>query len=139
VQTRRLADLFEPLNSSLAQSAEELWRWKGNRNCCFLGRNPSMNISYACSQSVKKCLIVEGSLGFNSWASKARENAYCTTNDIFYSGHLQHEHKRPDMEQKYMNSNRAQRKEPELTIWSGTVGGGTNVQSKQLRVLRYKS
>jgi len=27
VQTRRLADPFEPLNSSLAQSAKELWRW----------------------------------------------------------------------------------------------------------------
>jgi len=27
VQARRLADPFEPLNSSLAQSAKELWRW----------------------------------------------------------------------------------------------------------------
>jgi len=27
VQTRRLDDPFEPLNSSLAQSAEELWHW----------------------------------------------------------------------------------------------------------------
>jgi len=27
VQTRRLADLFDPLNSSLAQSAKELRRW----------------------------------------------------------------------------------------------------------------
>jgi len=27
VQSTRLADLFEPLNSSLAQSAEELGRW----------------------------------------------------------------------------------------------------------------
>jgi len=27
VQIRRLADPFEPLNSSLAQSAKELWRW----------------------------------------------------------------------------------------------------------------
>jgi len=27
VQTGRLADPFEPLKSSLAQSAEELWRW----------------------------------------------------------------------------------------------------------------
>jgi len=27
VQTRKLADPFELLNSSLAQSAEELWRW----------------------------------------------------------------------------------------------------------------
>jgi len=27
MQTRRLAESFEGLNSSLAQSAEELWRW----------------------------------------------------------------------------------------------------------------
>ena len=27
VQSTRLANLFEPLNSSLAQSAEELGRW----------------------------------------------------------------------------------------------------------------
>jgi len=27
VQSTRLVDLFEPLNSSLAQSAEELGRW----------------------------------------------------------------------------------------------------------------
>jgi len=27
VQTRRLANLFGPLDSSLAQSGEELWRW----------------------------------------------------------------------------------------------------------------
>jgi len=27
VQSTRLADLFEPLNSSLAQSVEELGRW----------------------------------------------------------------------------------------------------------------
>jgi len=27
VQTRRLADSFEGLNSYLLQSAEELWRW----------------------------------------------------------------------------------------------------------------
>jgi len=27
VQSTRLADLFEPLNNSLGQSMEELWRW----------------------------------------------------------------------------------------------------------------
>jgi len=44
------------------------------------------------------------------------------------------------MERKYMNSDKAQRKEPELTTWwSETVGGGTNTQSEQARVLRYKS
>jgi len=43
------------------------------------------------------------------------------------------------MERKYMNSDKAQRKEPELTTWwSATVGSGTNIQSKQIRVLRYK-
>jgi len=39
-----------------------------------------------------------------------------------------------------MNSDNAQRKEPELTTqWSGTVGGGINVQSNKARVVRYKS
>jgi len=27
VRTRRLSDPFEPVNSCLAQSAEELWHW----------------------------------------------------------------------------------------------------------------
>jgi len=27
VRTRKLVELFEPLNSSLVQSAEELWCW----------------------------------------------------------------------------------------------------------------
>jgi len=31
------------------------------------------------------------------------------------SDHLQHERERPDMKRKYMNSDKAQRKEPELT------------------------
>jgi len=43
--------------------------------------------------------------------SKARANEgerMPTTNDIFYSGHLQHERERPDMERKYLNSDKAQ-------------------------------
>jgi len=36
VQTRRLADPFEPLNSSLAQSAESYGVGKATENCCFL-------------------------------------------------------------------------------------------------------
>jgi len=44
------------------------------------------------------------------------------------------------MERKYMNSDKAQRKEPELTTWwSETVGDGTNMESKQACVLRHKS
>jgi len=39
VQTKRLADQLDPLNSSLAQLAEELWRWYGNRKLLVLGQN----------------------------------------------------------------------------------------------------
>ena len=39
-----------------------------------------------------------------------------TTNDIVFSGHLQHERERPDVECKYMNYDKAHIKEPELTI-----------------------
>jgi len=34
---------------------------------------------------------------------------------LFYSGHLQHGRERPDVECTYMNSDKVQRKEPELT------------------------
>jgi len=34
---------------------------------------------------------------------------------LFYSGHLQRERERPDMERNYMNSDKTQRKESELT------------------------
>jgi len=81
---------------------------------------------------VLKILNYVGQLGFQ-WMnpSKARANEL---NDMFYSGHLQHERKRPDMERKYVNSDKARRKEPELiTYWSGTMGGGTNIQSMQGR------
>ena len=49
--------------------------------------------------------------------SKVRANEVLrtpTTKDIVLSGHLQHERERPDMERKYMNSDKAQRKEPDL-------------------------
>jgi len=42
------------------------------------------------------------------------------------------------MERKYVSSDMAQRKEPELTNLISEVGGGTNIQSKQAH-LQYKS
>jgi len=62
VQARRLADPFEPLNSSLAQSAEELWRWWDHWKLLFLGRNLGTNILYTGSQNVN----FEISLKWNS-------------------------------------------------------------------------
>jgi len=38
--------------------------------------------------------------------SKSRERLLRTI--LFYSGHLQHGHERPDMERYYMNSDKAQ-------------------------------
>jgi len=35
LQTRRLAEYFEGLNNFLAQSAEELCHWQGNRKLLF--------------------------------------------------------------------------------------------------------
>ena len=43
------------------------------------------------------------------------------------------------MKRKYMNTGNAQWKEPELTTLIGEVGGSTNMQSKQARILQYKA
>jgi len=52
---------------------------------------------------------------------------------LFCSGHLQHERERPEMERKEMNSDKAKRKERELTTqWSGTVGGGTTYKASKV-------
>jgi len=40
VQNRRLAESFGGWNSSLAQTAEELWLWYGDRKLLVLGQNP---------------------------------------------------------------------------------------------------
>ena len=67
----------------------------------------------------KKYLTVWELSDSNGWAwvkrewKKSRERLLRTI--LFYSGHLQHERERPDMERKYMNSDKVQRKEPELT------------------------
>jgi len=57
---------------------------------------------------------------------------------FFDSGHLQHEHERSDLEGNCMNSGKAQWKMPELTTLINEVGG-TNIQSKQVRVLQCES
>ena len=43
------------------------------------------------------------------------------------------------MKQKYMNTDNAQWKEPESTTLISEVGGSTNMQSIQARVLQYKA
>jgi len=53
LQTRRLVDLFEPLNSSLAHLVEELRRWQGNQKLLVLGQNLGTIYLYTGSQSVK--------------------------------------------------------------------------------------
>ena len=43
------------------------------------------------------------------------------------------------MKRKYMNTDKTQWKEPELTTLTGEMGGSTNMQSMQDRVLQYKA
>jgi len=75
VQTRKLAKPFEPLNSSIAQSAEELWCWYGNRKLPVLGRYLGTNISYASSQSVNKSIgNLVSILKWNKWT---KEDCFC--------------------------------------------------------------
>ena len=52
VQSTRLADPFKLLNSSLAQSAEDLGRWKGNRKLLFF--RPKSKYEYIVDQ-LSKC------------------------------------------------------------------------------------
>jgi len=56
---------------------------------------------------------------------------------VFDSGHLQHESKRPDMERKYLNSNKAQLIDPLLTTIISEMCGATNIQSNQAGILQY--
>jgi len=51
-QSTRVADPFQPLNSSLAQSAEELGHWKGNRKLLFF--RPKWKYEYIVHQ-LSKC------------------------------------------------------------------------------------
>jgi len=57
--------------------------------------------------------------------TKSRESLLRTI--FFDSGHLQHERERPDMERKYMNTDKGQWKEPEFTTLISEVGGGRNI------------
>jgi len=43
------------------------------------------------------------------------------------------------MKRKYMNTDNVQWKEPELATFFSVVGGSTNMQSMQARVLQYKA
>ena len=47
--------------------------------------------------------------------------------------------RKANMKRKYMNTDNAQWKEPELATLISEVGGSTNMQSMQARVLQYKT
>jgi len=72
--------------------------------------------------------------------SKARANEVertLATNDSFDSGRLQHERERPDMERKYLNSDKAQSIDLKLTTIISEMPGATNIQSNQVCILLY--
>ena len=67
----------------------------------------------------KKYLAAQDSSDSNEWGRVKREQTKLwerlLQTILFHSGHLQNERERPDMKRKYRNSDKAQRKEPELT------------------------
>jgi len=92
-------------------------------------------------KKMPKYLIAESSSGSNRWARvkrkrmKSRERLLRTID--FDSGHLQHECERPEMERKYLNSNKAQHTDLTLTTIISEMCGATNIQSNQACILRY--
>jgi len=72
VQSTRLADPFEPLNSSLAQWAEELGRWWGNRKLLFFLRKSPKPGSSKSVKGKEKGLTSPDELinPVNKWFSK---------------------------------------------------------------------
>ena len=60
-------------------------------------------------------------------------------NDIFLFTSPANCTRKANMKRKYTNTDNAQWKEPELTTLISEVGGSTNMQSMQARVLHYKA
>ena len=82
-------------------------------------------------------ILAESSSGSNGWArvkrerTKSRERLLRTI--VFDSDHLQNECERPDMERKYLNSNKAQLIDPKLTTITSEMCGATNIQTTNIQ------
>ena len=88
-------------------------------------------------------LNCRGQLGLQ-WMSPSKERAKVfekavVANDIFLFTSPANCTRKANMKRKYMNTDNAQWKEPELTTLISEVGGSTNMQSMQARVLQYKA
>ena len=78
------------------------------------------------------------------WMSPSKERANVferavVANDIFWFTSPANSTRKANMKRKYMNTENAQWKELELTTLISEVGGSTNMQSMQARVLHYKA
>ena len=87
-------------------------------------------------------LNCRGQLGLQ-WMSPSKQRANVfergvVANDIFLFTSPANCTRKANMKRKYMNTDNAQWKEPELTTLISKVGGSTNMQSMQARVLQYK-
>ena len=88
-------------------------------------------------------LNCRGQLGLQ-WMSPSKQRANVferavVANDIFLFTSPANCTRKANMKRKYMNTDNAQWKEPELTTLISEVGGSTNMQCMQARVLQYKA
>jgi len=83
---------------------------------------------------LKEYLIAKGNSSSDGLARVKRERRNSRKRllrmIVFDWGHLRNERARPDVERKYMDTDKVRCKEPELTTLIREVGGGTNIQSK---------
>ena len=92
---------------------------------------------------MEKTFNCRGQLGLQ-WMSPSKERASVfesavVGNDIFLFTSPANCTRKANMKRKYMNTDNAQWKEPELTTLISEVGGSTNMQSMQARVLQHKA
>jgi len=85
-----------------------------NFRCKFIA---SKNIQFDINSVLKNAYLhscgCDGSAQVKGKRTKSIERLLRTI--LFCSGHLQHKRERPDMKRKYINSDKVQRKKPELT------------------------
>jgi len=68
-----------------------------------------------CNLYFLKYLIAEGSSGYNGWAlskEQAKSMEHLLWTICFDSGHLQYQSRRPDMERKYVSSDKSNEMSP---------------------------
>ena len=126
-----------------------VWNYSGMGTVYWIGIQIQCSMQTHCFKKTFNLILIKlkkyfrGQLGLQ-WMSPSKERANVfersvVANDIFLFTSPVNCTRKANMKRKYMNTDNAQWKEPELTNLISEVGGSTNMQSMQARVLQYKA